>query len=438
MSATKVMLGAIASIIGTGTAISVGSSSGSVEGAWTVFLWFCTVFLPLSVGGLVIDHTKNRELQRRKLAKQQSLTAIAKKYNEVTNLLESEYRLEKKSLGRSDKNGKENLRRRYEQLYLQNKKAYEQERVQFLNSFEQDSPVSKRFKKNWKKFIAAGLFTQLMACGYTVGAMPDDTPTTTQAVQVASGDSPSWNAETIPMPHLTDGSRYVSNPDHVVTANTETLLNHWLKRLDDSLQIESAMIIVNHVENEDPFRFAQDIFDKYKVGKNDRGLVVVLAYQDHKVRTHTGRALEADLTDIECSRLQQTYAIPFMKAEQPDSGMLYLTEAIYNTLQKKDLPLTYSQQKESESDELAGIIALYLILFGAWAFLIAYLFARYKGFNGFNLLRANPFAEASAAYVSGGGYIGGSSRSSSSRSFGGGGGGFSGGSSGGGGATSSW
>jgi uncharacterized membrane protein YgcG len=204
--------------------------------------------------------------------------------------------------------------------------------------------------------------------------------------------------------------------------------------MDDSLLIESAMIIVNHVENEDPFRMAQDIFDKYKVGKNDRGLVIVLAYQDHKVRTHTGRALEADLTDIECSRLQQTYAIPSMKAEQPDSGMLYLTEAIYNTLQKKELPRTYAQQLEDESDKLAAIVALYMLLFLGWALLILYLNHKYDGISGRNLLKPNPFAKAAAPVV----IIGGGR---SHGGFGGGGGfsgGFSGGSSGGGGATSSW
>lgn len=233
------------------------------------------------------------------------------------------------------------------------------------------------------------------------------------------------------MPHLTDGSRYVSNPDQVINTHTEQLLNKMLKRMDDSLQVESAMIIVNHIENEDIFRFAQDIFDRYHVGKDDRGLVIVLAYGDRKVRTHTGRSLEGYLTDLECSRLQQTYAIPFMKAEQPDSGMLYLTESIYNTLRGKDLPQTEAQRIESEVDTAVGFVALYLYLFGLWSILIAYLINRYYGPQGRNLLRANPFVDTPVVIVSGGG-IGG-------RGFGGGmGGGFSGGSSGGGGATSRW
>ena len=428
------MLGALAGIIGMGTGISIGASSGSVESASSLSLLFCTIFVPLTICGLVIDHSKNKELKSLLQTKRSSLLQIAKKYNAVTDLLKSEYHHKKKELGFFNSSQKESLRNAYEQQYLSNAKAFEQERTLFLDCFEATTPTAKRFKAYWKRFIAIGLLTQVIACGYTVGSMPDITTDVSTNSTVQSTTTREWNADNIPMPHLTDGSRYVSNPDKVVSEHTEQLLNRWLKRMDDSLQIESAMIIVNHVENEDPYRMAQDIFDKYKVGKNDRGLVIVLAYQDHKVRTHTGRALEADLTDIECSRLQQTYAIPSMKAEQPDSGMLYLTEAIYNTLQKKELPRTYAQQLEDESDELAGIVALYMLLFLGWALLILYLKHKYDGISGRNLLKPNPFAKAAAPVV----IIGGGR---SHGGFGGGGGfsgGFSGGSSGGGGATSSW
>jgi uncharacterized membrane protein YgcG len=327
-----------------GTGISIGASSGSVESASSLSLLFCTIFVPLTICGLVIDHSKNKELKSLLQTKRSSLLQIAKKYNAVTDLLKSEYHHKKKELGFFNSSQKESLRNAYEQQYLSNAKAFEQERTLFLDCFEATTPTAKRFKAYWKRFIAIGLLTQVIACGYTVGSMPDITTDVSTNSTVQSTTTREWNADNIPMPHLTDGSRYVSNPDKVVSEHTEQLLNRWLKRMDDSLLIESAMIIVNHVENEDPFRMAQDIFDKYKVGKNDRGLVIVLAYQDHKVRTHTGRALEADLTDIECSRLQQTYAIPSMKAEQPDSGMLYLTEAIYNTLQKMDRSLIEAAQ----------------------------------------------------------------------------------------------
>jgi uncharacterized membrane protein YgcG len=270
-----------------------------------------------------------------------------------------------------------------------------------------------------------------------MGAIDDDPTPVPQQRVMEQEEERYWNAKNIPMPHLTDGSRYVSNPDHVVSDNTEALLNQWLRKMDDSLQIESAMIIVNHVEDRDIFRFAQDVFDIYHVGKDDRGLVVVLAYEDHLVRTHTGRSLEADLTDIECSRLQQEYLIPNVKAEQPDSGMLYLTEAIYNTLRHKELPVIYSL-KDTGNDSLdtaAVFVMIYFFAFGVWGILILYLKNRYGELSAKSFFYPNPFERQPVVVVGGGGGGG-------HGGFGGGGGGFSGGfsggSSGGGGATSSW
>ena len=431
------MLSTLAGIVGSGTAMSLGTTYGTVEGAWLVLALFCAIFAPLCGYGLMAEKKSNKALESKMLTKRNSLATIASKYNSVTQMLEDSYIREKRQKGVFASREKERLRQYYESQYYKNKAAYEQERQAFLNSFDAETPQSAKMKKFWHWVIPLGLIAQLSACGYSLGALSEPEPEgMSSAMQVQ--EVRYWNAESIPMPHLTDGSRYVSNPDNVVSANTEALLNQWLKKLDDSLQIESAMIIVNHVENDDVFRFSQDIFDKYGVGKNDRGLVVVLAYEDHKVRTHTGRSLEADLTDAECSRLQQTYAIPSMKAEQPDSGMLYLTEAIYNTLQNKELPVmsSFKQAGDDELDASALFMMIYLFLFGGWMVLIAYLSHRYGMVSGASLFDPNPFAKQPVVVVSGGGGSGGSFGG-----FGGGGGfsgGFSGGSSGGGGATSSW
>jgi hypothetical protein len=375
------MICALACIIGGGAAVTAGASGGTVETAAFLLQTFCLIFIPVAIGGLVIDLKQNKDFDKRQLERKNHLSRIAVKYNNVIELLKTNYSLEKKSLGLFDEDERDELRKSFEQKYEENRRAYENERLQFLNSTKASTSSSRKFKEYWKAFIVISFLTQLMACGYTFGSISTETeqPLPKPVVSKKDSEPVAWNAENIPMPHLTDGSRYVSNPDNVVSENTERLLNTWLKRFDDSLQIESAMIIVNHVENEDPFRIAQDIFDRYKVGKNDRGMVIVLAYEDHQIRTHTGRSLEADLTDIECFRLQQDYAIPCMKAEQPDSGILYLTEAIYNTLQKKELPKTYAQQQEDKDDELAGILAIYMLLFGAWLILIGYLYNRYYG-----------------------------------------------------------
>ena len=424
-------------LIGGGTAIRLGSEYGTLISVWSFLQLYCAAFGTIAVSGIIVDKVKNRQLTSSRQKDKKMLRSIANKYNEVTSILESNYRAEKQNTSYFEKSKREQIRQKYEQQYFRNKNSFEREAKLFIGTHTGESPLSKKFKKFWTIVITAGILCNTAGCAYTLGMAGTLSQPHQQATVDTSqlGETTAWNAENVPMPHLTDGSRYVSNPDGIVSDHTETILNQLLKKMDDSLQIESAMIIVNTIEGQDIFRFSQDIFDRYGVGKNDRGLVIVLAYKDHKVRTHTGRSLEADLTDIECSRLQQDYAIPFMKAEQPDSGMLYLTEAIYNTLKGKDLPIADFQKKEAEIDEAFGVCAIYILLLGLWALLIAYIAYRYGKMSTSGLLRANPFAQAPVVIVSGGGF-GGGGRSGGFGGFSG--GGFSGGSSGGGGATSSW
>ena len=148
-----------------------------------------------------------------------------------------------------------------------------------------------------------------------------------------------WNADNIPLPHLYNGNLYVSNPDSVISEQTVDSMNVILKKLDKELGIESVVIIVNRIEDADAFRMAQDVGNKYGVGnkETDRGLVIVVAYEDHKYFIAPGRGLEALLTDAECSRLARNYMTPFLKENNPDGAMKKLIEATYTLAKEKRL-----------------------------------------------------------------------------------------------------
>jgi uncharacterized membrane protein YgcG len=136
-----------------------------------------------------------------------------------------------------------------------------------------------------------------------------------------------------------------------------------------------------------------------------------------------------------------------MKAELPDSGLIYMVDAIYNTLQGKELPemaeLTPKSSTSSDDEDVPLLPFLYLVILIGWG-IMYYAMASRLGWNlmayALGMLRPNPFVEKS--HYTGPVIIGtGGGRSSGfGGGFGGGsfGGGFSGGSSGGGGATSSW
>lgn len=389
----------------------------------TTFIYFLGFIVILVIGGYTVtrrwDYTPTTALMK-KTTDVKELTA---QYETAISNLEYEYKYDRIGTKRS-----------YSKRYQNLAREYNSKRRQILSTWEKMNPAWGKARKAWGWVFWIGLMAAMCFCTIS---LPVENENTSSVMTMT--EERYWNAENIPIPHLQDANQYVSNPDSVLSQHTVDMMNQTLKRLDTELGIESVVIVVNHIENDDPFRFAQDVGNKYGVGRNDRGLMVVVGYQDHSINMSPGRSLEGDLTDAECYHLQQQYVVPAMRAEMPDSGMIYLTEAIYATIQKKELPAMSSLTSSSDEidDMIASIIGMYMLFFIAWCIFFLKLNNKYQwlAFLSMASIRSNPFYEESSS--SGGFYSGGGS------SWGGGGGGFSGGSFGGGsfgggGATSRW
>ena len=131
--------------------------------------------------------------------------------------------------------------------------------------------------------------------------------------------------------------------------------------------------------------------------------------------TPASLGLEGDLTDAECRRLAETYLYPSMRAELPDSGMVYLADAVYALLAGKEMPQMASFVNRNDSDD--GGSPMPLLLGG----LLVALFGGYAGKKSSQTTpksrvapRMNPFytPPTSSSSNYGGGSGGGSSRSS--------------------------
>ena len=369
----------------------------------------------------------------------EKLNTLTTQYNDAIRALENSYDMEVSQDPMLKIMSSSKLKKEYSQKYEALVREYRGKSKELLQSWKQANPEWAKRRKwlGWLFFI--GIMAAMVCCG---ASLPEEESSTVSSlaseVSNPSAEVTYWNADNIPIPYLQDSTQYVSNPDNVLSQGAVDRMNDKLQQLNLELGVQSVVIVVNHIENDDPYRMAQDVGNKYGVGYNNRGLVVVVGYEDHSITLAPGRALEGDLTDAECHRLEQQYVVPAMRAEMPDSGMIYLTEAIYSTLQKKQLPqMSNLLGQDDNSGEVATDIGLTFLFLIAWCVLFVKLNRKYRwlGLLGAVSLLPNPFYVAEASHVSGGGFRGGG--------FGGGGGGFSGGSFGGGsfgggGATSRW
>ena len=266
------------------------------------------------------------------------INQLTNQYNDAIRALENSFEME--STQNSGLMSSLHLKKQYSKQYEALAREYKGKAKEMLEQRKLANPEWAKRRKwlGWLFFI--GIMAAMVCCGASLPAEEENTAVSGIASEVsnASAEVTYWNADNIPIPYLQDSTQYVSNPDNVLTQGAVDRMNAKLQALNLELGVQSVIIVVNHIENDDPYRMAQDVGNKYGVGYNNRGLVVVVGYEDHSITMAPGRALEGDLTDAECHRLEQQYVVPAMKAEMPDSGMIYLTEAIYSTLQKKQLP----------------------------------------------------------------------------------------------------
>lgn len=368
----------------------------------------------------------------------QQYNQLTSQYNQSISLLKDAYKMELQER-QPGWTAKQQLRDAYSDKYYALRKEYMQKRHEVLGQFKADNPKWTRARKMWSYLFYAVIVGMLGCCSAMLPA-DEEAPQASSSAAMSQQEAIYWNADNIEIPYLKDSTQYVANPDYVLTQGAVDRINVTLQKLNLELGVQSVFIVVNHIENDDPFRFAQEVGNKYGVGYNDMGLMVVVGYEDHSINISPGRKLEADLTDAECYRLEQEYVVPAMRAEMPDSGMVYLAEALYAKLEKKQLPQMSRLAGDDSDDGAAGTVTLFMLLLFAWGGLYMVLNNKYlwMATTGLSALMSNPFAAPRTTHRSGfgGGSFGGGS-------FGGGGGGFSGGSFGGGsfgggGATSRW
>ena len=233
---------------------------------------------------------------------------------------------------------------------------------------------------------------------------------------------PIWSADNIQMVFLTDSTKFVCDPDNILTQEYRDSANYYLRKLHSELDVQPVFVIVRHVKNGDTFRMAQDIGNKYGVGYKDTrtGLVIVLAVEDRQYFIAPGMGLEEFLPDITCNRIATHFIKPNMRAGNPDLAVYQTSKAVYSQLKDGELPPATSMVIDDEEDgiDLFTLIILIIIILWLW---------RHNGPTIF------------IGGGGGGGYSGGSFGGGWSSGGGGfGGGSFGGGSFGGGGAGGSW
>lgn len=161
-----------------------------------------------------------------------------------------------------------------------------------------------------------------------------------------------YKVEDVPMVHLQDRTRYVSNPDGILSPSSVAQMDSMLFALEEKTGIQTVVAVLSGIEGGDCFDFAFRLGEKHGVGQKgrDNGLVILLSTEERCVQFVTGYGLEEVLPDAKCKRIQDKCMVQHFSRNDWDKGMVEGVRAVCGVLDG-------SMENIDEEDDSAAIIA---------------------------------------------------------------------------------
>lgn len=143
-----------------------------------------------------------------------------------------------------------------------------------------------------------------------------------------------YTVQEIPMVHLQDRTRYVSNPDNILSTSAVATMDSILHSLEQKTGIQTLVVAVTGIEGGDCFDFAHRLGQEWGVGQKERnnGLVILLSTDERCVQFATGYGLEGVLPDAICKRIQSRYMVEHLGKNDWDAGMVAGIRAVNSYL----------------------------------------------------------------------------------------------------------
>lgn len=172
-----------------------------------------------------------------------------------------------------------------------------------------------------------------------------------------------YSIESVPNVYAQDRRLHVSDPNRLLMQGTQAEINRMLTLLEDSTGIQSMVVMLPSIGQEDIFDFAHNLFRHWGIGnkESNNGMLIVYVADQRKIRFTTGYGLEGILPDAMCKRIQSRYMIPHFREGNTDLGMLEGTKAVVSVLD--------GSMKADNTEEEASLWEILLTL-GAIMFII--------------------------------------------------------------------
>lgn len=214
---------------------------------------------------------------------------------------------------------------------------------------------------------------------------------------------------------------YAADYAGILSEETESFIVAHSKALYDASTAQVVVATVKSIDGKNEREYALELARDWKIGsEKNNGILIFVALSERKIDIEVGYGLEGAIPDSKSGRLLDTYALPYLKNDDFDNGILNLYKAVlqevydeYGLQMPEDVTPIDVSGDEEDSDTFSMVMAFVMLALICVPF---YIGTRRGGGRG---------GRGSGGIFYGG--FGSSSGGSSGSSFGGGGGSFGGG-----------
>lgn len=197
-----------------------------------------------------------------------------------------------------------------------------------------------------------------------------------------------YRVDEIPNVHIQNRTRYVTNPDGVISAQAQAVADSIISGIWERSTAEVVAVVINDFEGDDIDTFATELFSDWGIGKGDKsnGVLLLVAKDRRKAVIRTGYGVEGVLPDIVAGRILRRQMFPRFQRGDYDGGVIAALSTISEILNNPDAvdeiiskqPNDAKASSDGAADKLFTAYLFFCVLLAA-AFLIAYLSARFGG-----------------------------------------------------------
>lgn len=166
---------------------------------------------------------------------------------------------------------------------------------------------------------------------------------------IAAAAETVYTADNVVNPNIADRRQYVADPAGLLSKGAVNDINSRLYSLRRNSSAEMAVAVLPSVGDVDINTFSVELFEKWKLGKNDKdnGVLLVVVMDQKRGFITTGYGVEGVLPDVVCSAIVRDEMVPRMKEGDIDGA---LTATVERTAEAISDPAVADEIRSKESE----------------------------------------------------------------------------------------